>query len=311
MAPFINNDNEDLDLNQISENKNAESRRIDLSFFKDDRKFFLIGGVASIITFCVVACIMYSNSNPVNLEDLPVIKADTTPIKVKPQNTTQVDHQDKVVYDNISGERRKADIEKTIPQQEEILSINEMDADGALSEEEKRNIIRAFDDLAPEKEYKINYIKTKKNKGKAVPNSAIAKSTYGNIEIEEEPPLKKISVGDHSIRNRAAKKRKNGILSIIDGRDDVVSYSDSQKGKSIMIQVASLPTKPAAEAEYKRLQRKSRILKRVGRKIVKIDLGKSKGVKYRLQIGPFKNRSEAQKVVSDMRENGISAYIAK
>ena len=40
-------------------------------------------------------------------------------------------------------------------------------------------------------------------------------------------------------------------------------------------------------------------------------LGPKKGVKYRIQVGPFKNKTEAKKIISAMRDNGCSAYISR
>ena len=47
------------------------------------------------------------------------------------------------------------------------------------------------------------------------------------------------------------------------------------------------------------------------KKIYKVDLGRAKGSTYRIQVGPFKNNTEAQKVVSALKNNGCFAYISK
>ena len=109
MCPFL----DDEDFEEYEEIIDGAEKKVQrkTTFLKDDKKFFIIGGSASVIAFCSVAYFLYSNSKPIDLEDLPIIQADPMPIKVKLQKNTQVNHQDKIVYDNISGNKRKKEEE--------------------------------------------------------------------------------------------------------------------------------------------------------------------------------------------------------
>ena len=78
-----------------------------------------------------------------------------------------------------------------------------------------------------------------------------------------------------------------------------------------MVQIASVSSKAAAESEYNRLVSRNRFLRGKGKRIYKVDLGPTKGVKYRIQIGPFKNKAEANKIIAAMRDNGCAAYISR
>lgn len=303
MCPFL----EDEDFEEYEEIIETAEKEVQhkTAFLRDDKKFFIIGGVASIIAFCLVAYFLYSNSKPIDLEDLPIIQADPTPIKVKPQNNTQVSHQDKIVYDNISGDKRKKEEEHVVTQPEEVLSISEMDSDGVLSEEEKQKIINAFDELAPEKEYKINYVK---NDVKKSSNRRVVESE--NVKIVEEeslPPINRLKSKEASAKDAKNRKYKTKLADFIDQKVP----SGSSKNGTVMVQIASLPTKGGAEVEYKRIANKNRFIKNYGKKIYKVDLGRAKGNTYRIQIGPFKNNTEAQKVVSALKSNGCFAYVSK
>lgn len=189
MCPFL--DEEDFEEELIDVPQQEDEPR--QSYFqRNDKKFFVIGGVASIIAFSTVAYFLYSNSKPLNLEDLPIVQADTTPIKVRPKTNKQVDHQDKVVYDNISDvvPQRKEE-ERVMPQPEEILTISDVDGGNGevLSEEEKKKIINAFDELAPgsEKEYKINYVTTDNKKN----TKDIEVNPDYKVDDELLPPIKR------------------------------------------------------------------------------------------------------------------------
>lgn len=313
MCPFLDEEDDDEDINYDSYSNLVEEEpksQTKYSVFKDDRKFFAIGSIASVIAFCSIAYFLYSNSKPVDLDDLPVIRADTTPIKVKPLNNVQVEHQDKIVYDNISGEQRKKEEEHVLAQPEEVLSINEVDSGGVLSEEEKQKIINAFDELAPEKEYKIEYIRSSEKGNKvSSPASKFADTKQQIVKIVESddvdalPPIKRIE--EVSSKNISKKKKLTDFV-----ETDVENPRDNIK-ENIMVQIASLPTKNGAEVEYRRLANRSRFIKKYGKKIYKVDLGKSKGNTYRLQIGPFRSNAEAQRVISALRNNGCYAYISK
>jgi hypothetical protein len=403
MSPFLDEeDGENVDFDTYplepgrstidSAGASDDIERITSSFFKDDRRFFIVGGIASVATFLVVAYVMYNNSRPIDMDDLPLIRADISPIKVKPvENNAQISHQDKVVYDNISGDDKRAKVvEKTLPQPEEILSISEMEAGETLSEEEKKNIIQAFDDLAPEKEYKINYVKAGDAK-----QTAVTKSRNMKI-VEDNPPLKIITPDDSPRRNSKKQKLSSQISSLVSHASDARSASQAssarydarsasqasnprsasqasnarydarsasqasnarsasqasnarydarsaasqasnaydsrsasqaydarkemrnignilpERGGSIMVQIASLPTRASAEVEYKRITNRNVFLKNYKTRIVKVDLGKSRGITYRVHIGPFKNSTDAQRIVSTMKSNGCDAYIAR
>ena len=304
MCPFL----DDEDFEEYEEIIDGAEKKVQrkTTFLKDDKKFFIIGGSASVIAFCSVAYFLYSNSKPIDLEDLPIIQADPMPIKVKLQKNTQVNHQDKIVYDNISGNKRKKEEEHVIAQPEEVLSISEMDSDGVLSEEEKQKIINAFDELAPEKEYKINYVK---NSAKENNNRRVVESE--NVKIVEEeslPPINRVSPKDDSTPNNGKnKKHKTKLADLVEQK---LPSANSKTG-TVMVQIASVPTKNGAEVEYKRIANKNKFIKNYGKKIYKVDLGRAKGSTYRIQVGPFKNNAEAQKVVSALKNNGCFAYISK
>lgn len=452
MCPFLNEEDFEDYEEIIEAPKKEEGPREEISFLKNDRKFFVIGGIASFVAFASVVYFFYSSSKPVNLDDLPIIKADMTPIKVRPSNNAQVKHQDKIVYDNISGDIQRKDEEERVIQPEEILSISEMDSDGVLSAEEKRKIISAFDDLAPagmEKEYKINYVKNGNNEiegenyhslGEAgvargaarsftkegdsgeelriveddpsLPpinrvvevkktNAKTADSSVNKTNIQSKPKAKvsegaKLSskrhskiadlLGRHSqqeqsnIRDsrklnssslsnqvfkqkpgqttnrdqnqRAADQQKFSVKSYVNqvgtrytdsdgyvgtrydgyGRKSVdegrryersVKNSPSSRNASakgvgtaardagIMVQIGSVLTKNDAESEYRRLANRNRFIGNYGRRIYKVNLGGSKGSRYRIQLGPFRSNAEAQKVISNLERNGYSAYISR
>jgi hypothetical protein len=246
---------------------------------------------------------MYSSSNSVNFEELPVISADTSPIKVKPEISEQVKHQDKTIYDNISGDKRKIE-EKIAQPPEEILSIPDIETGESLSDEEKKNIIQAFDELAPEKEYKIKYVK------KNIPKVKSGDLVVVENKDEYRSPINRIEEGSGRPAVIPAKKPKGRLKDLMNGTKSE-SIATSVSGGNLMVQIASVASKAAAEAEYHRILLKNGYLKGVGKRIVKVDLGEKKGIRYRIQVGPLRTREKADEIVSSMKRNGFDAYISK
>ena len=325
MSPFLSEEDYNFD-NEIDgcivdhQKPYVEKYRIflDSNLFKDDRKFFILGGSAAFFVFCVAIYVMYSNSKPIDLEDLPVIQADITPFKIKPEINNQVSHQDKIVYDNISGDHRIIKNEKIAPTPEEIVQISESDEPSNADNSEQFSSVSQIDEIGEVSEKNVSHV--------------------NDLMIVEEvsPPIKKVDMPENpqknevEIRHRQRIKdlvniestKSNGTRVTIRGAEPHSQKSTKSSAASsparpkiqrgnIMIQIAVVKTKAAAEAEYKRIVNKNKFLKNVGKKISKIDLGKEKGIRYKIQAGPYKNADDAKKVVSMMKNNGFSVYITK
>lgn len=300
MCPFL--DDEESDNNEF-----IEEERSRINFFKNDRKFFIIGGASAIVAFAVICYVLCFNSKPVDLEDLPVIHAENTPFKIKPKVNEQVKHQDKTVYDNISGDSRKV-TEKIVKPSEEVVSVPETDVEDVLSEEEKNNIIQAFDELAPkmEPERKKEVKPVKEKKRDPIRSEEL---TIVEEKPKLQPPLKRVKQEKKALIAAKKKKRLKDMLKDVVAEE--IQSLPSYEGPSVMVQIASVPTKAAAEAEYKRILYRNNFLKKAGKRIYKVNLGKDKGVRYRVQVGPFPNRERARHIVEKLREGGFSAYISK
>ncbi|MDR2107459.1 MAG: SPOR domain-containing protein [Holosporaceae bacterium] len=309
MCPFLDDDDYTADISQPSESGRGGHMS---DFFRNERKvLFVVGGI-SLAVFCGALYFLYSGSKPINLEELPVISAEKGPFKIKPTTNESVKHQDKTVYDNISGDKRKIE-EKIVKQPEEVVSIPEMDGGGSLSAEEKKKIMRAFDDLAPEKEYRINYIK--KDAPKIQSNNFIV------VEDEYRAPINRIKENKNKKQQQllpvalpplpsapAVQKKPKQRLRDFMGKK---SFDGIGEDGGFMVQIAAVTSKAAAETEYRRILFRNKFLKGTGKKIYKVDLGQQKGIRYRIQIGPFQTREEADKIIAAMKRNGFTAYISK
>ncbi|MDR0555546.1 MAG: SPOR domain-containing protein [Holosporaceae bacterium] len=298
MCPFMDEDEED-DYTAVD---SAETGRGSCPhFFQGDRKFFLVGGGASVLAFSIAAYFMYSSSKPINLEDLPVISADGGAFKIKPAANGSVKHQDKMVYDNISGESRVVKEKVVKKMEEDVLSIPEIEKGESLSDEEKKNIIKAFEALAPEKEYQIEYVKKDISTSESGSTGGVSRPL---LNVLHSPKTNDPTPAVAPIKKSIPQSRNN------DKKTKVDNYTFT-RGSGFLVQIASVLTKSAAEVEYNRVLSRNQFLRGLGKKIVKVDLGEKKGIRYRVQVGPLKTREDAGRVVALMKRNGFSAYISK
>ena len=324
MCPFLSEEDYDFD-NEIDgcvvepKEINQYHRLIDANFLKDDRKFFILGGAAAFFIFFIITYVMYFNSKPIDIEDLPLIQADATPFKIKPDVNNQVNHQDKIVYDNISGDKRVVKNEKIAPSPEEIMSLPEADSDTEV-EDLPNSSMQRIDAEAP----KETQLKTVNNVSQ-VDNLLIIENLdppIKKVEINTSKQHKKIKdlidapkiVKDQKIKSHSETKIKTAH-SVFNGdklaKSAKLPRELTGKKGNVMIQMAIVKTKAAAEAEYKRIVNKNKFLKSVGKKISKVDLGKKRGIRYKIQAGPYRTIAEAKKAVKMMQDNGFPVYVAK
>ena len=55
------------------------------------------------------------------------------------------------------------------------------------------------------------------------------------------------------------------------------------------------------ENKIRRFMVKNQFLKNKGKKIFKGDLGETKGIRYRIQVGPFRSKEEAKKIIDEQK----------
>jgi hypothetical protein len=76
----------------------------------------------------------------------------------------------------------------------------------------------------------------------------------------------------------------------------IATTTASSGARAYWVQIASLPTQAAAQKEWVRLQGKApKTLKGQNYNTVRVDLGKPKGIRYRVHVGPFSKAQAVQK----------------
>ena len=349
MAPFIQEDNVKIkpheeefrslkmDLDMLSPDKIMSDKFMseDETIFEDEDssilsnflrvrdKRLIYGGIAASV-ICLSGTLIYflTRSQPTELEELPVIKADITPMKEKVNTLNSEAKKDKKIYTYITAEDEDMANSK-LTKNDHIISINELEK-SKLTEDDKKMILRAFEELAPN---------AKRRQVKPKPKIEDSYEEFADepepIKVKKSPPIvkkveqplkqpklrqswqarqkidSKVDV-QKLINQPISRKKSEGLANLINQHNPqkktVKEYLQSQK--VIFVQVASLPTKNAANQEYNRLLRGHRSLSNFGYKIVPVQVGKT--TKYRIMVGPFKSKDEASNAVRKMRNDGLN-----
>ena len=79
MCPFVEENVEDVDYDAVSDEE--FNRGLVSHFFRNDRKYLFIGGTAVAVVLIAIIGILNSRMTPVNIDELPVIQAEKTPVK--------------------------------------------------------------------------------------------------------------------------------------------------------------------------------------------------------------------------------------
>lgn len=224
----------------------------------------------------------HSNSKPSSIEELPIIKAETTPTKVKPDDPggMVVPNMDKTIYDNLSSKENNGStpppVARILPGPEEPLNKTDV-MEAAPSSE-------MVPDASPAEHDRI--IAPTAEVNPSLPSSRTEMAPA--VEIPAEPALP---------QEKSSKEKPltvSDIKSVPATKEAAKISSKGAKLSGYRIQLASFKTESDATSTWKMLKKKHQPL--VGKLhsfIERKDLG-SKGVFYRLQAGPFRKESEAR-----------------
>jgi cell division septation protein DedD len=70
--------------------------------------------------------------------------------------------------------------------------------------------------------------------------------------------------------------------------------------KGFKVQVASLETREHAVQEWQRLKTKP-AFRSISGEIIRVDLGRERGIRHRVYVGPFSSKQAAQRFVEKLR----------
>lgn len=214
-------------------------------------------------------------------DEVPLVKADTSPIRLKPDNPggLKVPNQDRLILKNLEmANPSKLEIpEKLIPRPEQPISTN---SDNKLI---------------------VNTIKEKTLKDRAAaPQIPKIKSSQGDGGLRE---IKKLEKHENPKYNKTV-ARKDAR------RNEQKTSTKSFEVGAYRIQLASLANRQAAEKFLKKVRSKNvALLVGMTGRVMKVNL-KSKGTFYRVQGDPI-SRKKAEKICKILRNKKQACLVVR
>ena len=218
---------------------------------------------------------MFSGNKTININTLPIVEADPTPVKTMPENVGRVDvpHQDKLFYNQVSPKDNKPVVERLLPPPEEPIQLGETQS---IQEQPAPMVAQT---QAPE------------------PNRIVEKptdNTEQSINLEDvAPPIDDVKKQEVVSQNKVdpAPIVKNEVVT----KKSVAPPKKPAIVEKYRVQVAALPSSEGAKKEWTRLTRSMpTLLKSQKVHYERVDLGAKKGIFYRIQIGEFNEKGAAQ-----------------
>lgn len=292
------------------------------------RPMLLLGILLMVAAFGGVLFIAYQQGMKEGVRTAPpIIKAEQSPSKVKPDEPggMEIPHQDKRVYDRIAGEdTEEPPVEQLLPRAEEPMDIPaaeatvstppvadataRLDADSATPATAVAAAGAATDTpaatapnsdveiLAPALQLPGRQAATPKPSNAEALRAAVAgvpQTTPAPGTAEAAPELAD-TVVTAAISQRPAPK--------------VIESPDMPRG-AFVVQIAAFRQEEVAKSEFRVLKKKyPELLSSVSDDIQRADLG-SKGIYYRLRVGPFEERVAAAGLCEQLKSRGQDCIV--
>ncbi len=316
----MNNDFEQNLSDQVLGSLNDDSEQKTIKWLSYFLAFLCIAAFIAVIWY--LYSMSQSIGNKGDNKDVAVITAPEGPVKVKPDNPggMKIPHQDKLVFQTLLPEE-KAQKETVLPKPEKPIEKSEEDE--AKSLEDKIKMIDQITEepvtilLAASDEKKDE---VKSGHDKAVPDIAVKEvkkpaAKPSPVMLNDKKEEKKVK----PVAKEAPKLAEEKVVKVqpqpkpvpkANPKPQVVTSIPDGTAGSYRVQLGAYRDMRVSVAEGNRLKSKFDVLSNLMVYTPKADLG-PKGAMYRVQLGPLKNRSEAERVCSNLKKSGQGCFIAR
>ncbi|PZP55482.1 MAG: hypothetical protein DI586_06750 [Micavibrio aeruginosavorus] len=273
------------------------------------RRIFIVIGVLVLISIiiAVVSAAIPSKENEADMAPVPIIRADSAPYKIKPEDPggMKVPNKDSTIFETLKGEQEENKVEnlledesdtaasvarqevvsKVISKSEPITDINDLKLDSEPAEEELSAPPQTFSEPVAQPV--------------AQP---VAKVETAKVETIKKEPKETASIIDTL---KADSKPKELPVP----KTETSKAAPMPSGGSTYIQLAAVKSEAEASSQWAKFKAKNPELGALSMRTQKADLG-PKGIFYRIQAGPL-SAANATKTCTAIKGRGGSCIIAK
>jgi cell division septation protein DedD len=253
--------------------------------------------------------------------DIPLIKADPGPVKVRPVNPggLRVPDRDKLVYDRMHGKSagpgeagsESGGAERLLPPPEQPLP----------KPRPKKEVAKETPKMKP-----VPEVPTVKDVAAAIrpapPPQAPTLSTAEETKTpalapikakrESEPKAEKLTPPVKTLKPAPKPEPKQATAAKPAPKPETSVSASIPSGRTYLVQLAAARSPQGARSEWELLRKKHQdLLGDFGLKVTKADLGARKGVFYRLRVGPLADEKAARQLCQQLTRRQIGCLIIK
>ena len=260
-------------------------------------------------------------------EDVPVIKAEQSPVKVKPENPggMNVPNQGRLVYGMVDGTAAQPRVERLLPagekpvEVEEVLTRSVPEANEVVTGTAPRGTADVTSPSAPVR------LVPQSGTPSAAPTSPVsapvAQTAPAPVAPTPPPVVQTTEVATAPAAPEpkpepkpapAPKAPAPKPIAKAAPAPAVPAANTANLSNSYRIQLAAARSEKAVKSEWDRLQRRNKdLLGALQLQITKIDLGSTKGTFYRLRAGPLSNSSQAKALCERLKQRKLGCLVVK
>jgi len=232
--------------------------------------------------------------------DVPVIAADPAPIKIRPESPggMQVPNQGRLVYGVIDGSSAQPRVERLLPSPEKPIVVDEVLKRSVpeASEVASANAPRGTADENPSAPVRLT------------PSLPSTEDVTKKAPLALAPPPVPKAAPQAVAPSKPPKPKATQTARAT----PVPSAPITDLEKSYRVQLAASRTESAVRSEWDRLRRRHiDLLGVLNLQVMRIDLGGTKGIFYRLRAGPLVNSASAKALCERLKQRKLGCLVVK
>ncbi len=281
--------------------------------------------------------------------DVPTIAADAAPVKVRPESPggMQVPNQGRLVYGVVDGTASQPRIERLLPSAEKPVAVEDVltrpvpETNTVVTGSAPRGsadiAASAVTDEAPRR------LEPPQRQVAATPSEADVSNLAGPPPVASAPSPAPVEVAQAPAPTAPAAPRQivteTASAPPVPSSEPPVATTQPQAapaapapaaptqtaraapapaapttdlGQTFRVQLAASRSEPAVKSEWDRLRRRHiDLLGDLQLQVTRIDLGATKGVFYRLRVGPLENETTAKALCERLKQRKLGCLVVK
>lgn len=265
-----------------------------------------IGMLAGILVGGLVGWIFLSPSDNNIQKQIPVIRRQVTPFKIQPNDPggMEIDNQDREIYhivDNKPKEVKEVKI-RPVPDQPKLVvesSVNKIDDIGSLVEsiDEEIKVDVSKEDIA-----------IQDNTVKVAQNELVGVNTNSGDKIVIPQKIEQIDVKVQDSINQESANVTTAKKEIVVPKEVVKQEVKKSVKGTWYTQIIASSSKSAVERLWLNLSKKYYFLNSYPHEVEEITSATGSTL-YRLKVGSFETRKQAETLYSKLKQNNVSCII--